>query len=146
MSFVSVLVRTSHEFNGCFVFAHVLGAARSSDIWHAQLDLSLSHASSNCLLLPPRYTKYNTGSVGYGDICPGDLTIMGRIFLVGYTFGGLGMFCGPCMELASSWKEQVPGGTATLASLVLGIGATIFTMLEGLPQTEAIYASIVTGK
>jgi hypothetical protein len=50
------------------------------------------------------------------------------------------------MELASSWKDQVPGGVATLASLAMGMGVTIFTMLEGLPQSEAVYASIVTGK
>jgi hypothetical protein len=50
------------------------------------------------------------------------------------------------MELTSSWKDKVPGGTATLASLALGMGTTIFTMLEGLPQSEAVYASIVTGK
>lgn len=56
------------------------------------------------------------------------------------------MFCGPFMELTSSWKDQVPGGITTLATLVLGMGATIFTMLEGLPQSEAIYASVVTGK
>jgi hypothetical protein len=56
------------------------------------------------------------------------------------------MFCGPFMELTSSWKDTVPGGAATLAGLALGMGVTIFTMLEGFPQSEAVYASIVTGK
>jgi hypothetical protein len=50
------------------------------------------------------------------------------------------------MDLASSWKDQVPGGGASLASLALGMGATIFTFFEGHSQSDAIYASIVTGK
>jgi hypothetical protein len=94
--------------------------------------------------LLPYFTYFN--SIGYGDICPGDLTTTGRIFLVGFSLGSLGMFCGPFMGLVSSWKDQVPGGAATLASLALGMGVTIFTVLEGFPQSEAVYASIVTGK
>jgi hypothetical protein len=85
-------------------------------------------------------------SVGYGDICPGDLTLFGRIFLIVFLLTGLGMFCGPIMELASSWQRQVPGGKATLASLAVGMGVSIFTVLEGLPHMEAVYASIITGR
>jgi hypothetical protein len=110
--------------------------------YHAHIHLTVNFAS------PAYYFAftYFINSVGYGDICPGDLTTTGRIFLVCFSLGSLGTFCGPFMELTSSWKDKVPGGTATLASLALGMGTTIFTMLEGLPQSEAVYASIVTGK
>ena len=39
----------------------------------------------------------------------------------------------------------MPGGLTALASLTLGVGATIFTSMEGLSQWEAIYASIIAG-
>ena len=50
-------------------------------------------------------------TVGYGDICPGDkMDDLGRLFVVGLSFGGLGMFCGPIMDAASSWSSRIPGG------------------------------------
>lgn len=68
------------------------------------------------------------------------------MFLIFYAFCCLGAFCGPVMDLASTWQRQMPGGFATLASMVLALGASIFTSLEGLSQSEAIYASVVTGE
>jgi len=87
-----------------------------------------------------------SNSVGYGDICPGELTFIGKVFIVLFALGGIGIFVGPIMDLASSWRLYVPGGLLTLLSLTVGIGVAIFTMIEGIPQSEAIYASIITGK
>jgi hypothetical protein len=85
-------------------------------------------------------------SVGYGDICPGaDMDIIGRAFIVVLSFCGLGMFCGPVMDFASSWTQDVPGGAvgAALTTLTLGIG--LFTVLEDFTELEAAYFSIITG-
>ena len=49
------------------------------------------------------------------------------------------------MDVAASWQGRVPGGLASLAAWVLGLGITIFTTIEGLSQTDAIYASVITG-
>ena len=84
--------------------------------------------------------------VGYGNICPGDnIQIEGRFFILFISFCGLGMFCGPVMNLASSWKERFPGGTIILASFTLVVGVIIFTYVEGMSHSEAIYFSVVTG-
>jgi hypothetical protein len=50
------------------------------------------------------------------------------------------------MELTSSWSKHVPGGTLGLAASVLVLGWIIFTHVEGRGSTDALYASIVTGK
>lgn len=84
--------------------------------------------------------------VGFGDICPGaDMDIIGRSFIVVLSFCGLGMFCGPVMDYASSWTQDVPGGAigAALTTLALGIG--LFTVLEGFTETEAAYFTFVVG-
>ena len=47
-------------------------------------------------------------TVGYGDICPGDIDEKGKVFLVLLSFAGLGFFCGPVMDFAASWKDSVP--------------------------------------
>lgn len=87
---------------------------------------------------------FASSRIGFGDICPGDTNDFGKLFLVLYAFCGLGAFCGPVMDLASTWKVQLPGGWATLATFTIGLGAGIF-ILEGFSQGEAIYASFITG-
>ena len=85
-------------------------------------------------------------SVGFGDICPGaDMDTIGRTFIVLLSFCGLGMFCGPVMDFASSWTQDVPGGAigAALTTLTLGVG--LFTVLEGFTETEAVYFTFVVG-
>jgi hypothetical protein len=85
--------------------------------------------------------------VGYGDICPRKTNTIGKAFLIVFSLGSLGFFCGPVLDAAASvWQQYVPGGTATLASLMIGVGVALFTSLEGMDQIEAIYTSIVTGK
>ena len=85
-------------------------------------------------------------TVGFGDICPGDdINLLGRIFLVLFSLCGLGIFCGPVMNLASSWRNHIPGGMAPLATCTLGMGVFIFGTLEGMDHTNAIYASVITG-
>ena len=73
------------------------------------------------------------------------MDIIGRAFIVVLSFCGLGMFCGPVMNFASSWTEDVPGGVigAALTTLALGIG--LFTVLEDFSETEAAYFSFITG-
>jgi hypothetical protein len=68
------------------------------------------------------------------------------LFIVLFVFSGLGFFCGPLLELTSSWINYVPGGMVTLVSLTIGAGVSLFSNLEGLPQSDAIYASFVVGK
>ena len=65
-----------------------------------------------------------------------------------FAFSSLGFFCGPILELASSWKHHVPsGGFVMLASLSVGLGVTLFTTLEAsLSQSDAVYASIIAGE
>ena len=83
--------------------------------------------------------------IGFGDICPGSMTLLGKAFLVGYVLCGLAMF-GGVLEVSAAWHSSVPGGAMALLVVVIGLGSTLFIALEGLSQTEAIYASIVTGK
>ncbi|KAL7567613.1 hypothetical protein ACA910_000209 [Epithemia clementina (nom. ined.)] len=83
-------------------------------------------------------------TVGFGDICPGETNFFGKMFLVFFSLSGLGIFCGPIMEVASAWKNEIPGGLPTLASFTIGIGALLFTTIEGLAQMDAIYASVIT--
>jgi len=49
------------------------------------------------------------------------------------------------LDLASSWKNHVPGGFPVLVSVTLGLGVALFSMLEGLSQSEAAYASVIAG-
>jgi Ion channel len=84
--------------------------------------------------------------IGYGDICPGNLSSYGKLFLVVFVLCGMGMFCGPVMDITSSWRTQVPyGGVIVLSSVVLALGVIIFTSIEGVSNTDALYASIITG-
>ena len=50
------------------------------------------------------------------------------------------------MQLGAAWRHAIPGGLPVLGSFVLGLGATVFSLAEGLDQFEAIYASVITGK
>jgi hypothetical protein len=80
-----------------------------------------------------------------GDICPGNLDPSSKLFIVLFALSGLGFFCGPLLEVASSWTNHVPGGLATLASLTVGLGVVVFSNIEGVSHSEAFYASIITG-
>jgi hypothetical protein len=60
-------------------------------------------------------------------------------------FCGLGMFCGPVMELASSWSKTVPGGMPALTTLTIAIGVAIFTFIEKMSELDAAYMSFITG-
>ena len=83
--------------------------------------------------------------IGFGDICPGDTGTFGRMFLTILPMVGLGFFCGPFLELASSWKDQVPGGLTALSSLTLALGVWLFSVLEGMSYSKAIHLSVITG-
>ena len=51
---------------------------------------------------------------GYGDICPSDdITHFGRLFVAILSFYWVGLFCGPIMDFAASWEDQIPGGVMT---------------------------------
>ena len=85
-------------------------------------------------------------TVGYGDICPGDkMDDLGRLFVVGLSFGGLGMFCGPIMDAASSWSSRIPGGATGPAVFALYCGALLFVHIEGMDIQRALYCAFVTG-
>lgn len=73
------------------------------------------------------------------------MDIIGRAFIVVLSFCGLGMFCGPVMDFASSWTQDIPGGAigAALTTLALGIG--LFTVLEDFSETEAAYFTFIVG-
>ena len=93
------------------------------------------------------FSSFNLFSVGYGDICPGNISWLGRTFIVFLSFLGLGMFCGPIMDLAASWKDRLPlGGTMVLFSSTVTTGVLLFCYLLGeMTETEAVYFSIITG-
>lgn len=59
---------------------------------------------------------------------------------------GLGFFCGPLLELSSSWKHQVPGGLITLMTVTIALGVLVFTFLEAFSYTDAIELCVITGK
>jgi hypothetical protein len=85
-------------------------------------------------------------TVGYGDICPGpDTSLEGKVFLIALSFLGLGFFCGPVMDFASSWHSEVPGGPLGLAAVTLGLAVALFTQpalwdgKAGLTPLDAAY-------
>lgn len=69
----------------------------------------------------------------------------GKLFLIVFAFAGLGIFCGPLVQLGAAWRYFIPGGLMALSTFVLGLGVTIFMTLEGLEHSEAVYASVITG-
>lgn len=83
--------------------------------------------------------------IGFGDICPGETDIVGQIFLTLPPLFGLGFFCGPILELASSWQNQIPGGVLSVGSVTLAIGVSVLTALEGYSISEAIHLCVMTG-
>lgn len=78
-----------------------------------------------------------------GDICPGTLEPISKLFLVLYAVFGMGFFCGPMLEFASSWRHKE---LITAATVALGLGVSLFTAFEGSTQSEALYASVITGR
>jgi hypothetical protein len=108
----------------------------------AAADFLSSHSKSILASSTPAIACHR---VGFGDICPGNTGMVGKIFLLLFSFCGLGIFCGPCVQLASSWRHHVPGGLPALGSFTIGLGVTIFMSLEGLDHFESIYASVITG-
>jgi hypothetical protein len=131
--------RASHELNGSFR-RHSTPPTCSVALVSYNTYTHLTHLHYIFCLL---YLLQNINSVGYGDICPGDLTT-GRIFLVVFSLGVsacLWTIHGDDIILegsGSGWRN--PGEFCS------GYGRYHFTVLEGLPQSEAVYASIVTGK
>lgn len=87
----------------------------------------------------------NIHRIGFGDICPGNPDFLGRVFLTVFPLVGLGFFCGPILDLASSWKSQFPGGSLSLVTFTLAIGVSMLTVLEGLEFTEALHLCVVLG-
>ena len=91
-------------------------------------------------------------TVGYGDICPSEDTgPEGKAFLIVLSFLGLGFFCGPLLDFAASWTEQVPGGPGVVAAVTIGVGVALFTQpllwdgKQGLAPLDAVYYATVTG-
>lgn len=84
-------------------------------------------------------------TVGYGDICPSEPGIEGKLFLIVLSFTGLGFFCGPIMDLASSWSNNVPGGKLGVVLATVGLGVAMFTKIEGWEPLDAAYYSTITG-
>mmetsp|Transcript_39479 Transcript_39479/g.58002 ORF Transcript_39479/g.58002 Transcript_39479/m.58002 type:complete len:195 (+) Transcript_39479:168-752(+) len=84
-------------------------------------------------------------TVGYGDICPGEIGNEGRMFIVSLSFLGLGMFSGPIMDFSSSWTKKVPGGIWGATCATAGLGLGMFTILEGMQNDDALYFTVITG-
>lgn len=61
------------------------------------------------------------------------------------SFTGLGMFCGPFMDLAATWSTKVPGGLLLLTAVTIAIGVVLFTYIEEMSQVDAAYMSFITG-
>lgn len=73
------------------------------------------------------------------------MPMYGKAFIVLTSFTGLGMFCGPIMDVAASWSANVPGGIAGVFMLTIAIGVVLFTYLEEMSETDAAYMSFITG-
>lgn len=71
---------------------------------------------------------------------------MGRIFLTILPLFGLGFFCGPTMELASSWQTLVPGGAFSVGSITLMMGVSMLTTVEQLSYSEAVHLCVITSE
>jgi hypothetical protein len=92
----------------------------------------------------------NTAFLGNekGDICPGGaLAPISKLFIVLFSFSGLGFFCGPMLDVVSTtWTKQIPRGIMALSTVTIGIGVILFSNLEGTSYSDAIYASFIVGK
>lgn len=84
-------------------------------------------------------------TIGFGDICPGNITGTGRTFLVVLAFMGLGMFCGPIMDLTASWKDTMVDKISLIIFTVAGSVFVFTYLLEEMSESEAAYFSIITG-
>jgi hypothetical protein len=106
----------------------------------------IAHDASGSKIVNAFYCSVITlTTVGFGDICPVHPGVLGRMFCSLLAFGGIGFFVGPILNLASSWKDRVPGGLTLLGSLTLSLGVVIFTTIEGMSLSEAVELSVVTG-
>jgi Ion channel len=85
-------------------------------------------------------------TIGFGDICPANPDLMGRTFLTILPLLGLGFFCGPILNMSSSWTSQVPGGILSLAVVTIALGVSALTALEGMSISDAIHLTIITGE
>jgi len=85
-------------------------------------------------------------TVGYGDICPSnEMSHLGRLFIVALSFCGLGMFCGPVMDLSASWKDRLPGGVVGPGLFALLFGTSLFMRIEEMEWNVAAYFAFITG-
>lgn len=56
------------------------------------------------------------------------------------------MFCGPVMDLSSSWQERIPGGVVGPGLFALGFGTILFMQIvDDLDWHSAIYFTMITG-
>ena len=99
-----------------------------------------------CLFISQRGPWFSFCRVGFGDICPGETDLTGRIFLTVLPILGLGFFCGPLLDLAGSWQNQIPGGVFALGSFTIALGVSMLTVLEGMSYSEAIHLCVITGE
>jgi hypothetical protein len=84
-------------------------------------------------------------TIGFGDICPAHPGLMGRLVLTILPLLGLGFFCGPILSTSSLWTNQVPGGVLSLGAVTIALGVSALTALEGMPISDAIHLTIITG-
>ena len=84
--------------------------------------------------------------VGYGDICPGEMSTFGKLFIITLSLCGLGFFCGPIMDYSSSWKDRIQGG-AIPALFALVFGTLLFQeVIEDINDWHtALYFALITG-
>jgi hypothetical protein len=134
--------RASHELNGSFRrhSTRTTCSVVSRISYNTYTHITYIYITSSALL----YLLQNINSVG-GDICPGDLTTTGRIFLVVFSLG-----VSACLWTIHGDDIILEGSGSGLQQpwrvLLSGMGVTILPCLKGSPQSEAVYASIVTGK
>ena len=47
--------------------------------------------------------------------------------------------------VSSAWTNRIPGGIITLSTITIGIGVILFSNLEGISYSDAIYATFIIG-
>lgn len=97
-------------------------------------------------------TCITLSTVGYGDICPAKQSVEIKIFIVCLALSGLGLFCGPFLDMMAGWKDllykdDIGRVRCVMAVLlaVITVGTALFTGLEGWELPEALYFSVITG-
>ena len=102
--------------------------------------IDFKHVQFACLIL------FRACSVGFGDICPSNPDLYGRIFLTTLALLGLGFFCGPILSMASAWQNQVPGGAMSLFVVTLAVGVWTLGQLENMSMSDAAHLTVITGE